>query len=245
MRYFYSSIFSVIPLIIYLLIVKSINKNGSKSLRLIFISYLSGALGALILVMITGIILSERFFNININPNNIQLVIALLFAPVTEEITKGLMLIFVLRNKNIYSPTNGLIYGGAIGLGFGLIENILYFITSEIMGQPWFLFVINRSFFLSGMHFITTSVFGALFILSKFKEKPLKFYLPIAGIMGSIIIHFVWNYITVRNGITIMPGYLFLTLSVVIFILLFLTLNQIEKKLIYREISEETRNNLI
>ena len=95
------------------------------------------------------------------------------------------------------------------------------------------------------MHFITTSVFGALFILSKFKEKPLKIYLPIAGIMGSIIIHFVWNYITVRNGITIMPGYLFLTLAVVIFILLFLTLNQIEKKLIYREISEETRNNLI
>jgi RsiW-degrading membrane proteinase PrsW (M82 family) len=245
MRYFLPLIISIVPLVLYSLIIKSTDKNEHESLKFVFKNFFFGALVALILVMITGIILAEGFIHLTINPNEAQSAITLIYAPLIEEIVKGLILFLMLRTKNLYSLTDGLIYGGAVGLGFGMIENILYFITIETSDQSWFLFVISRTFFLSVMHFVTTSLFGAFLVFLLFKDMPLKIYILITGMFGSIMIHFSWNFITERYGITVIPGFLFLTFEVVIFIFLFITLLHIESKFIYREMIEETQNNLI
>ena len=245
MRYFYSFIVSVTPLILYLLILETTDKNKRQSFRLIILNFFWGILGAIILVVIHGFTLFKGFYQYKINTYEINSMTVIIFIPLIEEITKGLMLLITLRNKNFCSLTNGIIYGGAVGLGFGMIENILYLISFESMGQAWFSFIVTRTIFLSVMHLITTSVFGAFLVSSKLKGYPLKIYLLLTGILCSSVIHFTWNIVTENYGITVIHGFLFLTFAVVILILLFTTILHNERKLIYREMTEEVKSNLI
>jgi len=54
---------------------------------------------------------------------------AVLVAPLVEETTKGIYLFKTAKGFEIDNITDGLVYGGAIGLGFGMTENFFYFLS--------------------------------------------------------------------------------------------------------------------
>ena len=61
----------------------------------------------------------------------------LMIAPIVEEIAKALFLLYIISKKDFDNITDGLVYGAAIGLGFGMSENIFYFVTYGTTVENW------------------------------------------------------------------------------------------------------------
>ena len=95
-------------------------------------------------------------------------------APFVEEITKGAFLLFTIRSNKFDNITDGIVYGGAIGLGFGMTENFLYFILYGNTLVNWITIVIIRTLFSAVMHCVATATFGAFLAYSKYKKTLVK-----------------------------------------------------------------------
>ena len=244
MRIIFSLIASIFPMVLYLLALWLADKNEREPFKNVLFNFLWGAIGAIILSLITSILLLKSFSSVVINPDEQKMFGTIILAPLVEEFMKGSFLFFTIRNKYFDNLTDGLVYGGAIGLGFGMTENFMYFISYGTTIQSWLILVLIRTFFSAVMHFLATATFGAFLAYAKFITFPRKFFLPILGLLCAVAIHFIWN-ITAFLGITIILGFLFLFFSIGIFITVFVFSLQKERKIILSELAEEAGNNLI
>ena len=105
-----------------------------------------------------------------------------------EEIFKLAGLLIVFRRGSINSWMDGLIIGGFIGLGFAVIEDVLYAISDSNIFETIFyrgLFSIFAHTFFSGVGAVIM-VFG---LLSR------RIWLTIIGFMISFTLHLLWNTI--------------------------------------------------
>jgi hypothetical protein len=94
------------------------------------------------------------------------------------------------------------------------------------------------------MHCVTTATFGAFLGYAKFKGTSYKLILPITGLIIAILIHFSWNF-TVSYQSTAILGFLFLGVTIIIFIAIFLASVMNEKKIIIDELIPEAALGII
>lgn len=168
----------------------------------------------------------------------------ILVAPFIEELTKGLFLLITFSNKKFDNITDGIVYGGAIGLGFGMTENFLYFIAYGTTLSEWLTIVLIRTLFSGIMHCVSTATFGAFLGYAKFKNIFYKIIFPFIGLVIAMFIHFAWNF-TVSFESTTMLGFIFMFFTVIIFLIIFSVAILNEKKIIYQELLEEVISGLI
>ena len=169
---------------------------------------------------------------------------SILIAPFVEEITKGSFLFLTIRNIKFDNITDGIVYGGAIGLGFGMTENFLYFITYGDTLVNWITIVIIRTLFSAVMHCVATATFGAFLAYGKFKKFPAKIFYTIAGLFIAMFIHLAWNF-SVSFEQTTLLGFLFMIFTIVIFITVFSISISGERKIIFIELMDEAQTGLI
>ncbi len=244
MFYFISAIAAIIPMMAYLVIIWLFDKYDREPFSFVLINYLWGAIGAIFLAII-GSAAIESILSIWIkNPIRLNHIETIAVAPYVEEITKGLFLFIIFANRKFDNITDGLVYGGAIGLGFGMTENFLYFITFGNNFSEWLTIVVIRTLFSGVMHCVATATFGAFLGYSKFKKPAYKVVLPIVGLSLAIFIHFAWN-LSVTFKSTAALGFLFMFITILIFITVFTIAIMSEKKIIYNELLEESENGLI
>lgn len=237
-----SFIAAIIPMIVYLIFIWRLDKYEREPLTFVFVHFLWGAIGAIILGVIGNFILtditgvSEQYSG--------TLIQTVVFAPITEEIAKGVFLLFTINSRRFDNLTDGLVYGGAIGLGFGMTENFTYFITygDSIIG--WIFLVIIRSGFSAVMHCIATATFGAFLGIAKFSDSKFKVILPFIGISLAIFYHIMWNLSVSFDG-TYLYGLLFIIVLITMFVLVFKYSLEHEKRIITKELYEESLNNII
>ncbi len=235
---------AVLPMLLYLFILWKMDKYDREPLSMILFHFLWGAFGAVLLGIggsLTLVIL------LSLTGNNSQLnylIQSVLIAPVTEEFAKGIILFFTIRTRRFDNITDGLVYGGAVGLGFGMTENFLYFITFGNTITSWIYIVIIRSLFSAVMHCIASGIFGASLGLSKFSENSFRKLFPVGGILLAILIHFSWNASVMFAG-TYLLGILFIILSVILFIFIFNLSLSNERRIITQELQEECGSGLI
>ncbi|MBK7629770.1 MAG: PrsW family intramembrane metalloprotease [Ignavibacteriales bacterium] len=169
---------------------------------------------------------------------------AVVVAPIVEEITKGLFLLITITNKKFDNITDGIVYGGAIGLGFGMTENFLYFVTYGDSVANWMMLVVIRSLFSAVMHCVSTATLGAFLGLAKFKSSPKKISYTIAGLTFAMMIHSIWNISLSYDNIAPI-GFLFMLVAIIIFISVFSISLRGERKIIFNELREESENGII
>ena len=240
----FSALAAIIPMSIYLALIWKFDRYDTEPFKLVLTNYLWGALGAIVLAFLGSFFLTAiaSFFI----KDNLQLgrFGAIVVAPVVEEITKGLFLLITITNKKFDNITDGIVYGGAIGLGFGMTENFLYFISYGESIPNWIMLVIVRSLFSAVMHCISTATLGAFLGLAKFKSSDKKVQYAFAGLIIAMIIHSIWNFSLSFQTIAPM-GFLFMFVSIIIFISTFAISLRGERKIIFNELKEEAANNLI
>ena len=239
-----SALAAILPMSFYLFLIWRFDKYDREPFKLVLANYLWGALGAIIFAIIGGFLLSSfasLFLKDGVNPGQFG---AIVIAPVVEEITKGFFLLITVASRKFDNITDGIVYGGAIGLGFGMTENFLYFILYGTTIQDWIAIVIVRTLFSAVMHCVSTATFGAFLGYAKFKSKSFKITFPVIGLLLAMIIHSAWNF-SVSYQSTAPLGFLFLFITILIFILVFALSIQNEKKTILKELWDEASSGII
>jgi len=239
-----SAIAAVLPMFTYLLIIWWMDRYEREPFSLVLKNYLWGGIGAIVFAIAWSTIIYTFISLFIFDKAQLERIGTIGVAPFVEEITKGAFLIFIIRNKNFDNITDGIVYGGAIGLGFGMTENFLYFITYGNTLTNWITIVIIRTLFSAVMHCVATASFGAFLAYSKYKKEPAKILFIFTGLLVAILIHFAWNFSISFKSTTIL-GFLFMILTIIIFILTFLISTISEKKIIYNELLSEAQNGLI
>lgn len=233
-----SLIAAVIPMLFYLILLWKFDKYEPEPLQFVIFHFLWGASIAVALGFIGGKVMSFPLEILVQEPEKASFIQIILIAPIVEELSKGLLLFWTVNNKRFDNLTDGLVYGGAIGLGFGMTENFLYFITfgDTITSLIWLIIV--RSGFSAVMHSMSTAAFGALLSASKYSKKRNKKLLVIAGFVIAISIHFIWN-LSVSFAETFLFGMLFIVVIVGIFIAVFIFALRFEKQIIKKKLNDE------
>jgi len=227
------------PMLIYLVIIWRMDKYDREPIRFVVLHFLWGAFGA-ILFGILGSAILDNFTGITENGNlNNTLIQTIIFAPISEEIAKGIFLLWSVNSKKFDNITDGLVYGGAIGLGFGMTENFTYFITYGDTFSSWLYLVFVRSLFSAVMHMISTATFGAFLGMAKFNLKTIRSLLPVTGLLLAILFHFCWN-LFVSFPSTFWFGFAFMMGLIIYFFLLFKYAIRKEKEIIENELLEES-----
>jgi RsiW-degrading membrane proteinase PrsW (M82 family) len=244
MLFIFSGLAALIPMIIYLLIIWRFDRYDREPFKLLLQNYLWGAIGAIALALIGSVIFSSVLNIIIPDSNLVDKLSAIVVAPFVEEITKGVFLFITVSSIKFDNITDGIVYGGAIGLGFGMTENFFYFISSTDNISGWIAIIIIRNLFSGVMHCVSTGTLGAFVALAKFKSGIAKVILPAVGLGIAMFIHAIWNA-SVSFESTAAIGFLFLFVTVLIFIITFSLSVKNERKIIYSQLLSEASSGLI
>ena len=242
---FVASLFAaIVPMITYLLIIWQIDRYDREPFSLVIINYLYGAVGAILLTIAGSGLISFLVSLIVNDPALLDHIETIIVAPLVEETMKGFFLFLMVANKKFDNITDGIVYGGAIGLGFGMTENFFYFVFYAHSFNDWLSIVIIRTLFSGVMHCVSTGTLGAFLGYAKFKPRIVKLTFPFIGLAIAMFIHFLWN-LSVSFESTAILGFLFMIFTIAIFITVFSVSLLGEKKIIFRELLPESESGLI
>jgi len=242
MPVFFSFFAAVFPMLVYLLIIWKTDKYEREPMTFVLLHFVWGAFGAVALGLVGNLMLGDiAGMKSGEETGFVQ---TIFFAPLSEEIAKGIFLLFTVTSKKFDNITDGLVYGGAIGLGFGMTENFTYFISYGDTLSNWIFIVVVRTAFSAVMHCISTATFGALLGLAKFSLNKFRSLFPVFGLLLAIFYHFLWNA-SVSFPNTFLYGFAFMILLILAFMGIFRLSLAHEKKIIIRELSEESRNQIL
>jgi len=244
MPVFASALAAFVPIAFYLFFVWKFDRFDREPVGLYLKHFLWGAIGAIILALIGSYLLS---FVLSFSIQNVDMrhkAETIIVAPVVEEITKGIFLLFTISNRKFDNITDGIVYGGAIGLGFGMTENFTYFLTYGKTFDNWMMLVLVRTTFTAVMHCVSTASFGALLGYAKFKPLIFKVVFPPLGLALAMFIHFAWNF-SVSFSQTSLLGFFFLSGSILIFIASFKLAVASDAKIIFRELYDEAEHEIL
>nr|MBN1228275.1 PrsW family intramembrane metalloprotease [Anaerolineae bacterium] len=115
-------------------------------------------------------------------------------APVTEEILKALLLIYLVRRPNFTYFVDGAIYGFAIGIGFAVFENYFYIADSYAAFGTAFSRVISTNL----MHATTSAVVGIALGHARFQKFPTSVLTLLGGLLVGMAIHTGFNNMVTR-----------------------------------------------
>jgi RsiW-degrading membrane proteinase PrsW (M82 family) len=235
---------AIVPMTFYLIVIWLMDKYEKEPMQFVAIHFIWGAIGAVILGISGNFILIFLTGFLGNASNFGKLVETAVFAPFSEELSKGLFLLYSINSKQFDNITDGLVYGAAIGLGFGMTENFIYYVAFGTNLESWLYIVVVRTFFSGLMHCIATGIFGAFLGKAKYSTGLIKYILPFAGLALAMFIHFMWN-ISVSFEDTYFYGFLFMTVLILLFILAFKFSLAQEQKIIESELLEESSFGLI
>ena len=121
-----------------------------------------------------------------------ELILVSVIAPFVEELLKPIGLIFIM--KRLKTPYEGVLYGVACGMGFAIIENMLYelFILLWYGSDAWTLNAFVRGIGSTVLHAVGPAAIGFAIAYSKQMEKPMMRPLVYAYIFG-FVMHGAWN----------------------------------------------------
>jgi protease PrsW len=240
MPVYFSLIAAVLPIMGYLFFIWKFDRYDREPFGLLFKNFTWGAVGAVFFAFICNSIFSLIVSAIFRDRKFADLTSTIIGAPVIEEIAKGFFLFITISNKNFDNFTDGIVYGGAIGLGFGMTENFLYFLSYGKDLNSWINIVFVRTMFSAVMHCVATAVFGAFLGYAKYKSLLHKIIAVPAGLALAMFIHFAWNF-SVSFQATSVVGFIFMIMTISIFILAFKLAIINERRLIFEELSDEVK----
>ena len=236
---FTASLFAaIIPMSIYLFLIWRLDRYEREPFGKVVKHFLWGAIGAVIfgLIISSFLLFSTKLFISSISINSF--IAAVIIAPFAEEIVKSAYLFNTYRKDYFDNLTDGLVYGGAIGLGFGMTENLMYFSMYNDTFSQWITIVITRSIFSAVMHAIATATVGAFLAKAKFSTDNKKRKYSIMGLGLAMFFHAMWNF-SLSFEFTYLIGILFMIVLIASFFIIFYSSLRNENAIIQKELESE------
>lgn len=189
----------LVPAAIYSWFVNWLDRHEKEPWWLLAIALLWGAIPAVIIALIAQLLLDiPTTWILTTESLAYEVVGGSLWAPLTEEIAKGLgvLLIVLLSHREIDNILDGIIYGAMAGLGFAFTENLFYFggtLAEEGWGA-WAIIVLMRTIPYGLNHAFFSGLMGAGLALFYLTRNPLlrAISLP-GGLITAMLFHGIHN----------------------------------------------------
>lgn len=209
-----SLLISILPNALYLLVLKVLDSFALARFKLILRNMLFGIMWCALAFLLT----SPLCLGLPVSIGGVSLM------PLIEEIMKGCILAWLITRHKFRFMAQCLIYGAAVGSGFSLLENIIYFYCNPAMAVGT---AIVRGFGCAILHMGCTALFATVLLLVYRKFRNV--FGIIISFVPSVLIHFVHNWVMEKGFVSPM---VVLVLTVVVFIaLLFLLFSYGERKI--------------
>lgn len=247
-----------VPMFTFLAVVWWLDRYDREPVWLLVVTFLWGAFGAVGIAVVASLILQGLLSPVVADlealladPWQARAVIdPVIVAPVVEEIAKALVLLFVIWHRHFDNMTDGFVYGAAAGLGFGMTENMLYFVSVSSDPEIWGSTVVIRTFYSAVMHATATAIVGAALGYARFRGLPQLVMSGTVGLGLAILVHALWNGLIALSGLTDRDG--FFTANLILFpielaavFIVFQVCLLEESTTIRRELAEEAQAGVI
>ncbi len=167
--------------------------------------------------------------------------LAVVVAPMTEELAKGLFLVLVvwLRRAQLHGVVDGVVYAGRAGIGFAFTEDVLYYSSALTDGGPTELaaLAVVRGLFSPFAHPLFTSAIGVgLGVAVTARSREARILAPLLGYLVAVLLHATWNGSTmVAEGRGFLLAYLVVMLpALAVLVVLATRARQQEGRIIQR-----------
>jgi RsiW-degrading membrane proteinase PrsW (M82 family) len=227
----------ILPVVaLYLLAIKGMDRFEPEPWWLLGAMFLWGALGSTLAALLFNELGQEIIgAAVGTSPRHptVNMLTAVMVAPPVEESTKGFGLFLLwglsaLWLREIDGPLDGAIYGGMVGLGFTLTEDILY-VSSALAqaGAGGFVAVFVLRTVLAGLgHASFTAMIGiGIGAASETPHWLAKVVLPLGGWLAAVGLHALHNYLAtfyLEQGGLVVKFLVFWVFSGLFFLLLFI-----------------------
>ena len=191
---------------VYFLIIKGMDRYEPEPFWLLSVAFFWGAVVAtLVAIVMNGV--GEGVVSAVLSApaasSIVQSSTASFVAPFVEESSKGagLLVLWLLSAfwlHEVDGALDGAIYGGVIGLGFTLTEDVLYVGSAAAQGgaAAFTALFLVRTVAAGLSHASFTAMTGlGIGVASETSSPALKFFAPIAGWMAAVGLHFVHNFL--------------------------------------------------
>lgn len=119
-----------------------------------------------------------------------EAVSAVASAPIIEEITKGLGIVWMVRRKEVDGPIDGIVYAGWAAMGFAMIENMSFF-QIAFDGEMLVEVFVGRALLTPFAHPLFTMWTGlAIGLAVRARKSPWN---GLWGLLIAIALHAAWN----------------------------------------------------
>jgi protease PrsW len=119
-------------------------------------------------------------------------------SPWIEECLKAVLLVFLIRTRQVGLPVDAGIAGFAIGTGFALVENLYYLASRPGTALP---VEVIRGFGTAIMHGGTATVL-AMISITLYERRPNGgLYLLLPGFLTAVALHSIFNHLLVRPAL--------------------------------------------
>jgi protease PrsW len=198
---FLSVFAAFIPMVAYLLFIWWMDRYLRQPLWMVAAVFVWGAFGAIALGIFGSQILEMPMARVFGNEATNALG-AVFVAPFVEEISKGAILLLLAMRVDFNSVADGVVFGAAAGLGFGMTENFLYFtqVYTQSGFHAWMENVYLRTLYSAVMHCVATSTFGMSIGFAKFRRSGNGPVIVFAGLLSAMALHGFWNLCMVVGG---------------------------------------------
>ncbi len=128
-------------------------------------------------------------------------------APLVEEFAKGMFVWLMLtgiRRKELSTLTDCLVYAGFVGIGFGFVEDLLYFSTQTSLTGTLVTIVVRLALGVFAHPLFTTMTAIGVYVSMQRKTAAGRTVALLGGYLGAVVLHGIWDGSTVFG----LAGYL-------------------------------------
>lgn len=174
-----------------------------------------------------------------------EFLLAVVVAPMTEELAKGLFLVLVvwLRRAQLHGVVDGVVYAGLAGIGFAFTEDVLYYSSALTDGGPTELaaLAVVRGLFSPFAHPLFTSAIGVgIGVAVTARSREARILAPLLGYLVAVLLHATWNGSTmVADGQGFLIAYVVVMLpALAVLVVLATRARQQEGRIIQRALTD-------
>jgi protease PrsW len=194
---FFSIVAAVMPVLFYVGLIYWSDRYEKEPWWLLAATFLWGAIPAALLAVISNTILAAPVY-LYIDGGAAEIFSGGIIAPVVEEIAKGLVLFGILFfwRHELDSPLDGIIYGAMVGMGFAMVENVLYYYSAFQEGGQggWNFVVLMRGLLFGLSHALYSAMTGLGITVARLSTSWwVRILAPCLGILVAIALHAMHN----------------------------------------------------
>lgn len=205
-----AAVLAFVPTLFYALLVWWLDRYEKEPLPLLVVAFLWGAVPAVVLAIALEIGAGIPMEALILDEVRRQFAEVSLVGPAVEEAVKAIILVvlFYAYRREFDNVLDGIVYGAMVGLGFAMVENVLYLQSIAYdggggadIGAMFALWILRAGVFGLNHSMFTAFTGAALGLARSLSVGWQKGLVPVLGLLAAILFHSLHNGLVSVVGI--------------------------------------------